>query len=137
MKCKLPILLLAGALALSSSAWAEVKPNPLFTDGAVLQQGIEVPVWGTAKDGEKITVSFDGQNASTVAKDGKWMVRLKPHKAGGPFILTIAGENTVTANNVLVGEVWVCSGQSNMAFSFSGADTAAAEAPKADYCRVG
>ncbi|MEI6279500.1 MAG: sialate O-acetylesterase [Verrucomicrobiae bacterium] len=125
-----------GLLALSSSAWAEVKPNPLFTDGAVLQQGIEVPVWGTANDGEKVTVTFDGQNASTVAKDGRWMVRLKPHKAGGPFSLAIAGENTVTANNVLVGEVWVCSGQSNMAFSFSGADTAATEAPKADYPKL-
>ena len=68
MKCKLPIFLLLGLLALSSSAWAEVKPNPLFTDGAVLQQGIEVPVWGTANDGEKVTVTFDGQNASTVAK---------------------------------------------------------------------
>jgi len=136
MKCKPPVLLLLAALSFSSSAWAEVKPNPLFTDGAVLEQGIDVPVWGTAKDGEKVTVTFDGQNASTVAKDGKWMVRLNPHKAGGPFTLTIAGENTVTVNNVLVGEVWVCSGQSNMAFSFSGTDTAATETPKADYPKL-
>jgi len=136
MNPKLSIHLLLGALVLSSSAWAEVKPNPLFSDGAVLQQGIEVPVWGTAKDGEKVNVTFDGQNAGVTAKDGKWLVRLKPHKAGGPFAMTIAGENTITVNNVLVGEVWICSGQSNMAFTFNGADTAATEAPMANYPKL-
>ena len=127
----IPIVL--SGFAFSCAALAEVKPNPLFTDGAVLQQGIEVPVWGTGSEGEKVTVSFDGAQASTVAKDGKWMVRLKPHKAGGPFTMSIAGENTITVNNVLVGEVWVCSGQSNMAFRFSSAANAAQEAPNAKY----
>ena len=130
----LPILL--SGFTISYVAWAEVKPNPLFSDGAVLQQGIEVPVWGTAKEGEKVTVGFDGENASATAKDGKWMVHLKPHKAGGPFTLTIKGENTVTINNVLVGEVWVCSGQSNMAFRFQSAATAAKEAPAANYPKL-
>jgi len=114
-----------------------VQPNPLFSDGAVLQRDASVPVWGKAtKEGEKVTVRFDGQSETTTAKDGKWMVHLKPHKAGGPFVLTIEGENTVTVNNVLVGEVWVCSGQSNMAFRFKMAANAATEGPTANYPKL-
>ena len=110
---------------------AEVKPNPLFTDGAVLQRGQAVPVWGTARDGEKVLVTIGDQKVGTTAANGTWRVELKPLTAGGPFILTIAGDNTVTVNNVLVGEVWVCSGQSNMEFPFNRAANAAEEAPKA------
>jgi sialate O-acetylesterase len=114
-----------------SAARAEAKPNSLFSDGAVLQRGIAVPVWGTANDGEKVTVKFQQQTVSTIAKNGRWLVRLKPLKAGGPFTLTVAGEsNTLTIANVLVGEVWLCSGQSNMAFllprAASGAEALAA-----------
>ena len=130
----LPVIL--ATVAFAGTTWANVKPNALFSDGAVLQQGIEVPVWGTAREGEKVTVQFDGQSASTTAKGGKWQVRLKPHTAGGPFSLTIQGDDTVTVKDVLVGEVWVCSGQSNMAFGFSGASTAATEAPKANYPKL-
>jgi len=123
-------------LVLSASAMAAVKPNPLFSDGAVLQQETHIPVWGTAKEGEKVTVKFDGQEVSTTAKDGKWKVKLPAHKAGGPFTLTISGENTITITNVLVGEVWVCSGQSNMAFPLASAANAAAEIPTANYPNV-
>jgi sialate O-acetylesterase len=93
---------------------ADVKPNSLFSDHAVLQRGVAVPVWGTARNGENVTVEFAGQKVSTVARDGKWLVRLAPLKAGGPHTLTIKGDNTVVLTDVLVGEVWVCSGQSNM-----------------------
>ena len=93
---------------------AAVKPNGLISDGAVLQQGMPVPIWGSAADGEKVTVIFQGQTASTVAQDGKWMVRLKPLAPGGPFTMTIAGENTIELKNMMVGEVWIASGQSNM-----------------------
>jgi len=103
-------------MALASGVRGEVKPNALFSDNAVLQQGAKVPVWGSAAEGEKVAITFDGQTETAVAKDGKWMVHLKPHKAGGPFTMTIKGANTVTITNVLVGEVWICSGQSNMAF---------------------
>jgi len=124
------------AAGLSSSAWAEVKLNPIFTDGAVLQQEANVPVWGTAGEGEKVTVQFDGQSATATAKDGKWMVQLKPHKAGGPFVLTVAGENTITLNNVLVGEVWICSGQSNMGFELQFDANAATESATANYPKL-
>jgi sialate O-acetylesterase len=113
------------AASLITSAQAEVKPNGLFDDGAVLQQKIVVPVWGTARDGEKVTVEFQGQTVSTVAKDGRWLVKLQPLTAGGPFTLTIMGDNTITFTNVLVGEVWLCSGQSNMAFKLNRATNAA------------
>jgi sialate O-acetylesterase len=105
------LLILCGAVA-----QAAVKPNGLISDGAVLQQGMPVPIWGSAADGEKVTVTLQDQTASTVAKDGKWMVRLRPLRAGGPFTMTIAGENTVELRNLLVGEVWIASGQSNMAW---------------------
>jgi sialate O-acetylesterase len=95
-------------------ARAEVKPNSLFSHGAVLQQGIALPVWGTAGDGEKVTVKFQDQAVTTIAKGGHWMVRLKPLKAGGPFVMTLVGDNTVVITNVEIGEVWLCSGQSNM-----------------------
>ena len=129
-----PVLFIATIIAaLSPQAGAVVHPNPLFSNGTVLQQDAALPVWGTAAEGEAVTVEFDGQTASTTAKDGKWKVVLKPHKAGGPFELTIKGENTLSIKDVLVGEVWICSGQSNMAFTLSGASTASTERPLANY----
>jgi sialate O-acetylesterase len=94
---------------------AAVRPNSIFADHVVLQKGMEVPVWGAADDGEKITVTFNGQTLTTVASGGKWMVRLKamPYVTN-PQELIIAGSNTVVIRDVLVGEVWLCSGQSNM-----------------------
>src|ERR1019366_4740573 len=81
---------------------------------------------GTANDGEKVTIKFEQQTVTATTKDGRWLVRLKPLKAGGPFTLTVAGENnTLTFTNVLVGEVWLCSGQSNMGFQLSRAANAA------------
>ncbi len=93
---------------------ADVKPCSLFSDGAVLQRDVHVPVWGTASDGEKVTVKFQEQEVSTTTKEGRWLVRLQPLKAGGPFTMTITGSNVVEIRDLLVGEVWLCSGQSNM-----------------------
>ena len=99
----------------SSAAHAAVIPHPLFADHGVLQQGAQVPVWGTADPGEAVTVAIAKQTVSTAAgADGKWLVHLAPMKAGGPFILTIAGTNRIVLTDILVGEVWVASGQSNM-----------------------
>jgi len=119
------LIIIGIALALAATAaGAAVKPAGLFSDNAVLQQGIAVPVWGTADNGEKVTVKFQGQELSTEAKDGKWMVKLAALKAGGPLNMTISGTNTIEFKNILVGEVWVCSGQSNMAFALSRATNA-------------
>src|SRR5262249_27899132 len=100
-----------------------------------LKGGVKVPLWGTADDGEKITVSFAGQELSTTAQNGKWLVHLEPLKAGGPYPMTIGGKNTLSFKNVLVGEVWIASGQSNMEWSVNASETpdkfkAAAANPK-------
>ena len=109
------ILLLLALACMNSRMHADVIPNPLFTDNAVLQQGIKAPIWGTADPGERVTVEFAGQTVSTTASAaGKWLVHLSPLKAGGPRILTISGRNKIVLTNILAGEVWLCSGQSNM-----------------------
>ncbi len=105
----------ACVLLLAGYAPAAVLPNSLFTSHAVLQRDTEIPVWGTADSDEKITVTFAGQSATTTALDGKWMVSLKPMPANSkPQTLTITGTNTITLDDILVGELWICSGQSNM-----------------------
>jgi sialate O-acetylesterase len=87
----------------------------------VLQRDAAVPVWGTAAAGEEVTVKFrDQTRTATADKDGKWLVKLDALKAGGPDPLTVAGKNTLTLEDVLVGEVWVGSGQSNMAGTVGG-----------------
>ncbi len=98
-------------------AQADVKLHNLFTDHMVLQRDIAVPVWGWADDGEKVTVEFRGKKVSTTAKGGKWMVKLGKLKAGGPDELKVSGKNSITLADVLVGEVWLASGQSNMEWS--------------------
>lgn len=127
---------LAIAILFTGLLSAEVTPNPLFSDGAVLQRGQDVPVWGTARDGEKVTVELGSQKLTTTAKDGKWRVDLKPLTAGGPFTMTLTGDNTVTVKNLLVGEVWICSGQSNMSFTFNASATAAVDTPKANFPKI-
>ena len=109
------LLISISALSLCTAVHAIVQPHALFSDHAVLQQNVKVPVWGTASEGEKVTVEFQGQTLSTVAKNGRWQVVLPPLQPGGPFTLTIVGENRIVVQDVLVGEVWICGGQSNMA----------------------
>jgi sialate O-acetylesterase len=111
---------LAAAAWLCAAARADVHPHALFSDGMVLQQGVTCPVWGRAEPGEEVQVTLQADKAVAEAsgkadeKEGRWRVELPAQKAGGPYTLTIRGKNTVTVNDVLVGEVWVCSGQSNM-----------------------
>jgi len=108
-------LVLGVSLLGAAVARAEVKVPALIGDNMVLQQGRKVSFWGTAAPGEKVTVTLGEQTVSTTAdKAGQWQVELKPLAAGGPHEVKITGSNTITLKNVLVGEVWVCSGQSNM-----------------------
>ncbi|MGA2854664.1 MAG: sialate O-acetylesterase [Verrucomicrobiota bacterium] len=98
-----------------ATAGISAELNPLFQDNAVLQCDQRVPVWGAGRDGEKIIVTFAGQNVSTVATNGVWKIWLKPMKPNAtPQTLTARGDTTSEITNVLVGEVWVASGQSNM-----------------------
>ena len=130
---KLSALLFLGFL-LSSAAFADPVLPGLFSDHMVLQQGREIPLWGWAEPGEQITVTLLGATSSAVTgSDGRWKVALPARSAGGPFVLTVQGRKTITLKDVMLGEVWVFSGQSNMAFALSGAEGADAEIPKANY----
>jgi sialate O-acetylesterase len=113
---------LALLTALVTSVRADVRLPALFSDNMVLQQGTRVNVWGWADDGEEVQVTFRGKTARTKARDGRWMVELSRFKAGGPDTLVVEGRNRVELKNVLVGEVWVCSGQSNMEWPLKSAD---------------
>lgn len=94
---------------------AELALPSVFSDHMVLQREAAVPVWGWADPGENITVTLqDEKKTATAGPDGKWMVRLNKHPAGGPFVLTVAGRTMLTLQDVFFGEVWLCSGQSNM-----------------------
>jgi len=94
--------------------------HPLFSNNMVLQQQQDIPVWGTAEPGGEVVVKFDGkEKKGIVGDDGKWQVNLPPVSAGGPYQLIINGEQTQVIENVLVGEVWICSGQSNMEMAVS------------------
>lgn len=107
-------------LALLPWVRADVRLPSLFTHNLVLQQELPVPVWGWAEEGEEVTVQFRDQRVSTVTRNGKWSVRLAPMKAGNVGdLLAVRGKNLVLVRNVLVGEVWVCSGQSNMEWPLS------------------
>jgi len=99
-------------------ARADVKLPSLFSENMVLQAGAKDPVWGTADPHEKVTVTLGGAQAvATADAGGRWQVELGPLEPGGPFTMTVAGKNTIAIHNILVGQVWVCSGQSNMEFS--------------------
>jgi len=118
-----PVTFLFIALALSAqsrSLVAEITLPAVICDNMVLQQKMEVPVWGWAEPGEQVKVkgSWNNSNFDTRAnKDGRWMVRLPAAPAGGPYQMTIQGKNTLQIKNILFGEVWICSGQSNMHMS--------------------
>ncbi|HBY59988.1 MAG TPA: sialate O-acetylesterase [Solibacterales bacterium] len=97
---------------------ADVRLPSVFSDGLVLQRNRPCPVWGFADPGERLTVTFMDQQIQAAADAlGRWQVTLRAMPAGGPFTLEIAGKNTVRVNDVLVGEVWLASGQSNMGWS--------------------
>ena len=113
---------------------ANVRMPLLFSDGMVLQRNKPIPVWGWADANEKVEVRFNNQT-KTITTDaaGKWMLKLNAEKAGGPFELTITGKNKIVITNVLVGEVWICSGQSNMEFQVSKTMNSKAELDDSNY----
>lgn len=103
----------------------------------VLQRHKPIPVWGWAGANEKITVQFNKQVKTVKAdKTGQWKITLDPEQAGGPFTLTVKGKNTISFNNVLVGEVWICSGQSNMEWTVNSTNNSEAEIRNANYPQI-
>ena len=123
---------------LASSAVADVSLNSMFGDHMVLQQGIANRVWGRAAPGEQVTVSIAGQSqAATANAAGHWEVKLAPiTEYGGPHTLVIKGHNEITFKDVLVGEVWICSGQSNMQWAVKQADDPDLEQAAANFPEI-
>ena len=120
--------------ALSADLWADVRLPGLFGDHMVLQRDMPIHVWGWADPGEAVSVAFRGESAGTIASpDGRWEIFLEPAEAGGPYDLVIAGENSVRLTDILVGDVWVGSGQSNMQWPLERANDAMQEIAAAQY----
>jgi len=144
VKTVLRVLLLLVVAAIPSSVLAQATPsagrpflNPMFTDNMVLQRGQSVPVWGWTTPGASVTVSVAGKSATaTAGTDGEWTAKLPPLPIGGPYTLTVSGPQTVALNNVLVGDVWVCSGQSNMEFGVGNLLNPNEEIAAADYPQI-
>ncbi|WP_324675000.1 sialate O-acetylesterase [Hymenobacter sp. GOD-10R] len=141
-------LLFLGLLGGAQPTLANVTLPALITDNMVLQQKSNVALWGWADPSEAVTVTASWTKAPvkvTADAQGNWLVRVPTTKAGGPYTLTIEGKNKLTINNVLLGEVWLCSGQSNMAFpvtkrpnsgSYTGIINADEVIPKANYPNI-
>jgi sialate O-acetylesterase len=109
----------------------------LFSNHMILQQHADIHVWGKADPVEKIAVTIAGREGlATADAAGRWSVRLPALPAGGPFILTVQGNKKIVFTDVMIGEVWIASGQSNMTFMLSGAERGAAEVTRADYPQI-
>ena len=128
------ILFLTFGILISFTSKADVTLPKIFSSNMVLQQGIEIPVWGWADKNERIRVTFNNETVRTRAdKDGNWIIKLPVQKYGGPHTLTINGKNTVEFTNVMVGEVWIASGQSNMEMRVDQCNNAEEEITAASY----
>jgi sialate O-acetylesterase len=129
------LLAVLSFLILCASVFADVTLAPVFTDHAVLQRDKPLPVWGKADAGERVTVTFAGQTIGTTAgKDGRWIVYLAPLPASSISAdLVVAGKNSVQLTDVLVGDVWLCSGQSNMGWSVERSMNAEEEMANANF----
>jgi len=135
--------LMAGALAwavlavVATAVVADVKLPAVISDHMVFQQGLKAPVWGWAEPGEKVIVTLGDLKAEATAdKDGRWRANLEPLKAGGPMKMTVAGKNTLTVDDILVGEVWVCSGQSNMEMAVRSSNNSQQEIAEAKFPKI-
>jgi sialate O-acetylesterase len=125
------------ALLVSVPLFADPSLPALFSDHMVLQSGVPVPVWGWADPGERITVTIGVESRTAAANpQGRWEVRLSPLTAGSPLTMTVRGNKTLTVQDILVGEVWVCSGQSNMQFGMRATTTAKEDIAAANHPEI-
>jgi sialate O-acetylesterase len=132
----MPALILCALIGLQYGALLAAQPNSLFTNGGVLQRGMRVPVWGAGRDGEPVTVQCQGQSRSTVVRNGKWRVDLAPLHGAGPVDLRIQGDSEIIVHDLLIGEVWLASGQSNMDLRVASCDRAEEEIANSANFRI-
>jgi len=111
----LKTLIVALLLLTSNSIISQVKLPKLISDGIVLQKDVKIPIWGWASPNEKITITINRKKCKTNTNaKGEWSLKLPKMKAGGPYTIKISGKNYIEIKDVLIGDVWLCSGQSNM-----------------------
>jgi sialate O-acetylesterase len=131
------LAVLSTLICCASLVQADVKLPAIFTDHAVLQRDMPVPVWGWADPGEEVTVTIAGQTQKTKADDkGKWRVTLDSLSVGDPLTLVVQGKNRVERKDILAGEVWLCSGQSNMEFPLIAASNGDLEVSAANQSNI-
>lgn len=129
--------LIAFLIAICLPAYGAVRMPAIFADHMVIQRNEPVHVWGDASSGEAVTVSFRGVERSTIADGlGRWSLQLPAGAAGGPFTLSVRGTNSITLTDVLVGDVWIASGQSNMGFALRESENATQEIAAAHLPQV-
>ena len=131
--CWVLLLLNAGV------ALADVRVAAVISDNMVLQRGQKVSIWGWAEPGEEVMISVSWHSmrwAVTANSNGEWMFKINPPRVGGPYNMTITGKNTINVSNIMVGEVWVCSGQSNMQWSVKQSANAEQEISVANYPNI-
>ncbi len=133
---KIILLLLTCSLS-ALTGNCQIKLPGFFGDHMVIQRSQPIPIWGWASANEKVTINFNRQQKQTIADNtGKWRVNLEPEPAGGPFDLDIQGKNNIVIHDVLIGEVWLCSGQSNMEFQLKSVKDADSEIGAAGYPEI-
>ena len=132
------ICILTFLLVCCNSAFSQVKLPQLIRDSMVLQRDSKIKIWGWAGKGEKVSVKFNNKNfKTTTGPDGKWSVQLAPMKAGGPYTMNITASNKIILKDILIGDVWFCSGQSNMVHQMNIHDvTYAKDIAEANYSQI-
>lgn len=133
------VLCLVLLLTSAGTVFADIKLPAVIGDNMVLQRGKETPIWGWGEPGEKIMVGVSWHSMTweiTADRTGKWTFTINPPSTAGPHEITFSGKNTIKIKNILVGEVWVCSGQSNMQWSVRQSANAEQEIAEADYPNV-
>jgi sialate O-acetylesterase len=130
----LPALVLAIGQLIANSALADVRLPKLLGDHMVLQRDSKIAIWGWADPGESVRIDFHGRRVTTrTHQNGRWSTTLGPFPAGGPCELVIVGKNRITIHDVLVGDVWVASGQSNMEFPLADVVNSEQEVADSNY----
>ena len=121
----------------SITVFADITLPAIFTSNMVLQRDKQIKIWGWGVKGETVMVNFNGQTSKTkTGKDGSWQLTLQPMAYGGPYNMTLSGKNKITLNNILIGDVWICSGQSNMEFVLKNTRNSAKEILESTYSSI-
>lgn len=139
MSVRLLVLLVLSVLCTAMATAGEEKPyvHRLFNDHMVFPRDVEAPVWGWCEPGKEVTVAMAGKSAKAVAgADGRWQVKLGPFGAGGPHELVITGPKEEKITDVLIGDVWICSGQSNMEWGVNSSNNPQEEIAKANHPKI-